>query len=81
MTNETQPTWTMTDTEAEEEAFRLFFRKASRLMPAELFNEIWAKLPDGAGDALHRVDLRADNRRFIEHKGEALAWPVRDLDD
>ena len=64
---------TMTQTEATDEALLLITRKMRRLHP-EAFRDVWAKLPDGAKDALILAENRAD---VLRDKGP-VAWPVDD---
>ncbi len=55
-------TKTYTDTEATDEALLLFTRKMRRMHP-EAFAAVWAKLPDGAKDAILFSEVRADTLR------------------
>ncbi len=65
-------TKTYTETEATDEALLLITRKMRRMYP-EAFAAVWAKLPDGAKDALLLSEVRADSLR---DKQTGKTWAV-----
>jgi hypothetical protein len=67
-------TYQMNETEALAEAVLLLTRKMRRLHP-DAFSDVWAKLPDGAKDALTLADNRADRLRDV-HGARSITWPV-----
>lgn len=71
MTTAAQP---MTDAEATDEAVLLLTRKLRRLHPTA-FRDLMDRLPEGAREALHFADQRADTRRAAQ--GVPAEWPTR----
>lgn len=83
----TQPTTpaapaTFTAAEATDEAWLMLSRKLRRLHP-EAFADVWAKLSEGATDALGAAERRADAVRFAdEAAGTSHDYAPRpELDD
>ena len=73
--NETKTEY-FTEAQATDEAMLLITRKMRRLYP-EAFTAVWAKLPDGAKDAIYASELRADRVR----DAGGLSWkPEADED-
>jgi hypothetical protein len=70
-------TQTFSEDEAINEAVLLFTRKMRRLHNVE-FADIWAKLPDGAKEALGLAERRADAKR---DDGVSRSWASTAFDD
>lgn len=66
-----------TEAQATDEAMLLFIRKMRRLQP-EAFAAIWAKLPDGAKEAISASERRADR---VRDAGAGLTWQPDEDDD
>lgn len=60
-------TETYTDQQATDEAVLLLIRKLRRLHP-DAHADLMAKLPEGARQALHFADLRADTLRAYDQR-------------
>lgn len=69
---------TYTEAQATDEAVLLFVRKMRRMHP-DAFADVWAKLPDGAKEAIGATERRADKERDANGISPDR-WAV-DLDD
>lgn len=69
---------TMTDAEATDEAMLLFTRKMRRLH-TRAFDDVWARLPEGAKRAIYAAERRADVLRDQTAGGaDGLAYSTDD---
>jgi hypothetical protein len=66
-----------TASQATDEALLLFIRKVRRLHPAA-FGDVWAKLPDGAKQALAAAEMRAD---VLRDTNRGLTWQPDPTDE
>lgn len=69
------------DSQGTDEAVLLLIRKLQRLHP-EAAKDLWSRLPDGARDALHMAEIRADVLRDQREKsGTVYTWPTDELEN
>jgi hypothetical protein len=68
----------MNETQALNEAVLLLARKARRL---DGFDQLWAKLPDGAKEALLKAESAADRSRDYRGVPAAEDWPTDFVED
>lgn len=70
-----------TNSQATDEAVRLLIRKLHRLYP-DAHADLIQRIPDGAREALHFADLRADNLMHADTRdGITREYPTHFLDD
>ena len=69
---------TYTDQQATDEAVLLLTRKLRRLHP-DTYRDLMQRIPEGARDALHLAELRADDLRNADRRDGITTREYRDM--